>query len=68
MRVPARWVGYPRELGWAATYLCSPFAAYISGHTMVVDGANWQRRNTVQPPFVPVREQLGRRPFGEESR
>ncbi len=68
MRVPALRVGYPRELGWAATYLCSPFAAYVSGHTMVVDGANWQRRSALQPPFVPVREQLGRRPFGEESR
>jgi hypothetical protein len=30
----------------------------------VVDGANWQRRHTVQPPFTPIREQLGRPPFG----
>jgi NAD(P)-dependent dehydrogenase (short-subunit alcohol dehydrogenase family) len=64
-RVPAGRVGFPRELGWAATYLCSPYAAYISGHSLVVDGANWQRRHTVQPPFVPIREQLERPPFGQ---
>src|SRR5271154_5250446 len=64
-RVPAGRVGFPRELAWAATFLCSPYAAYISGHTMVVDGANWQRRHTVQPPFTPIRQQLDRPPFGE---
>jgi NAD(P)-dependent dehydrogenase (short-subunit alcohol dehydrogenase family) len=64
-RVPAGRVGFPRELAWAATYLCSPYAAYISGHSLVVDGANWQRRHTVQPPFTPIREQLNRPPFGE---
>ncbi len=64
-RVPAGRVGYPRELAWAATYLCSPYASYISGHSLVVDGANWQRRHAVQPPFTPVRDQLGRPPFGE---
>jgi len=63
-RVPAGRVGQPRELAWAATYLCSPFASYISGHTLVVDGANWQRRSALQPTFVPIREQLGRPPFG----
>ncbi len=64
-RVPAGRVGFPRELAWAATYLCSPYATYISGHSLVVDGANWQRRHTVQPPFTPIREQLGRPAFGE---
>jgi NAD(P)-dependent dehydrogenase (short-subunit alcohol dehydrogenase family) len=63
-RVPAGRVGYPRELAWAATYLCSPYAAYVSGHSLVVDGANWQRRHTVQPAFTPIREQLNRPPFG----
>jgi NAD(P)-dependent dehydrogenase (short-subunit alcohol dehydrogenase family) len=64
-RVPAGRVGEPRELAWAATYLCSPYASYISGHSLVVDGANWQRRHTVQPAFTPIREQLGRPPFGQ---
>lgn len=66
-RVPAGRVGQPRELAWAATFLCSPFASYISGHTMVVDGANWQRRSALQPPFVPIRQQLGRPPFGQAA-
>ena len=54
-----------RDSAWAATYLCSPYASYISGNSLVVDGANWQRRHTVQPPFTPIREQLNRPPFGE---
>jgi len=64
-RVPAGRVGERRELGWAATFLCSPYAAYISGHTLVVDGANWQRRAMLMPEFVPIREQMGKAPFGE---
>ncbi len=60
---PAGRTGRRRELGWAATYLASPFAAYVTGHTLVIDGANWQRRAMLQPEFVPIREQLGRDPF-----
>lgn len=62
-RQPALRVGAPRELGWAATFLASPYARFISGHTLVVDGANWQRRGLVSPPVVTVREQMGRGPF-----
>src|SRR3546814_17052993 len=54
-------VGEVRELGWAATFLCSPYASYISGHTLVVDAANWLRRSLVMPEFVPIREQFGKR-------
>ena len=61
---PAMRVGHPRELGWAATFLASPYGRFISGHTLVVDGANWQRRFLTNPEVVPVREQLGRGPFG----
>ena len=60
---PALRVGAPRELGWAATFLASPYARFITGHTLVVDGANWQRRALVGPPVVPVRDQMGRGPF-----
>ena len=60
---PALRVGRLRELGWAATFLASPYARFISGHTLVVDGANWQRRTLTNPPVVTVREQMGRRPF-----
>ncbi len=62
-RSPAMRVGLPHELGWAATFLASPYASYISGHTLVVDGANWQRRALLMPEFVPIREQLGKGPF-----
>lgn len=61
---PALRVGRPRELGWAATFLASPFASFISGHTLVVDGANWQRRTLTNPEVIPVRQQMGRTPFG----
>jgi NAD(P)-dependent dehydrogenase (short-subunit alcohol dehydrogenase family) len=60
---PALRTGRLRELGWAATFLGSPYASYISGHTLVVDGANWQRRAMRQPDFVPIRTQLGKGPF-----
>lgn len=62
-RQPALRVGAPRELGWAATFLASPFARFITGHTLVVDGANWQRRALVNPEVIPIRTQLGRGPF-----
>jgi NAD(P)-dependent dehydrogenase (short-subunit alcohol dehydrogenase family) len=60
---PAMRVGRVRELGWAATFLASPYARFISGHTLVVDGANWQRRSLTNPPVVTVRDQMGRGPF-----
>jgi NAD(P)-dependent dehydrogenase (short-subunit alcohol dehydrogenase family) len=62
-RSPAGRVGRLRELGWAATFLASPYAAFITGHTLVVDGANWQRRAMLMPEFTPIRDQLGRGPF-----
>jgi NAD(P)-dependent dehydrogenase (short-subunit alcohol dehydrogenase family) len=60
---PAMRVGRTRELGWAATFLASPYARFISGHTLVVDGANWQRRTLTNPPVVSVRDQMGKGPF-----
>ena len=61
---PALRAGRLRELGWAATFLASPYARFIAGHTLVVDGANWQRRMLTNPPVVTVREQMGKGPFG----
>jgi NAD(P)-dependent dehydrogenase (short-subunit alcohol dehydrogenase family) len=63
---PAGRTGRLRELGWAATYLASAYASFVSGHTLVVDGANWQRRALRQPDFVPIRQQLGKGPFTRE--
>ena len=63
---PAMRVGQRQELGWAATFLASPYARFISGHTLVVDGANWQRRSLTNPEDIPIRVQMGRPPFGED--
>ncbi|MYJ36566.1 MAG: SDR family oxidoreductase [Acidimicrobiaceae bacterium] len=60
---PALRVGERQELGWAATFLASPYGRLISGHTLVVDGANWQRRSMTNPAVVTVRDQMGRGPF-----
>jgi NAD(P)-dependent dehydrogenase (short-subunit alcohol dehydrogenase family) len=59
-RQPAGRVGQPHELGWAATWLCSPYASFITGHVLVVDGGNWLRRDFAMPPFRSIREQLGK--------
>ncbi|MEQ8839460.1 MAG: SDR family oxidoreductase [Acidimicrobiales bacterium] len=63
MLQPAMRVGTRREFGWAATFLASPYARFITGHTLVVDGANWQRRAMTNPTVVPIREQMGKAPF-----
>jgi NAD(P)-dependent dehydrogenase (short-subunit alcohol dehydrogenase family) len=62
---PAMRVGRRQELGWAATFLASPYGRFISGHTLVVDGANWQRRTLTNPPVTTVREQMGRGPYSD---
>ena len=59
--IPAGRVGRLQEIGWAATWLCSPFASYVTGHTLVVDGGNWLRRGLKMPDFRPVREQIPKR-------
>src|SRR4051794_6137159 len=57
-RQPAGRTGRRHELAWAATYLCSPYASFITGTTLVVDGGNWLRRHFVMPEFEPVADQL----------
>jgi NAD(P)-dependent dehydrogenase (short-subunit alcohol dehydrogenase family) len=57
-RQPAGRVGAPHELGWAVTWLASPYASFITGHVLVVDGGNWLRRDFAMPPVTPIREQL----------
>ncbi len=57
-RIPALRTGRTHELGWAATYLCSPYAAYVSGMDFVLDGAERMRRSLRMPEFVPIREQV----------
>jgi NAD(P)-dependent dehydrogenase (short-subunit alcohol dehydrogenase family) len=57
-RQPAGRTGRRHELAWATTYLCSPYASFITGATLVVDGGNWLRRHFVMPEFEPVGDQL----------
>ena len=57
-RQPAGRVGAPHELGWAVTWLASPYAAFVTGHVLVVDGGNWLRRDFAMPPVTPIRDQL----------
>jgi NAD(P)-dependent dehydrogenase (short-subunit alcohol dehydrogenase family) len=64
---PAMRVGQRQELGWAATFLASPYGRFISGHTLVVDGANWQRRSLTNPQVVTVRDQMGKGPFSPDA-
>lgn len=60
--IPGGRVGEAHELGWAATYLCSPYAAYLTGHTLVLDGGNWLRRYGFgMPEFEPPREVFDKR-------
>ena len=65
---PALRVGQRQELGWAATFLASSYGRFISGHTLVVDGANWQRRALTNPEVVTVREQMGKGPFEADAK
>lgn len=59
-RQPALRTGAPRELGWAATFLASPYGRFITGCTLTVDGANWQRRSLTNPPVEAIRAQMNR--------
>lgn len=57
-RVPVGRVGQPREVAWLATYLCSSFAAYLTGQCIVIDGGEHLRRSIQTEPVIPVRDQL----------
>jgi NAD(P)-dependent dehydrogenase (short-subunit alcohol dehydrogenase family) len=57
-RIPGLRVGRTHELGWLATFLCSPYAAYITGHAAIIDGGDRLRRSLRMPVFVPIRDQL----------
>ncbi len=37
-RIPQRRLGTPADMAGAAVFLASPLAAYVTGHTLVVDG------------------------------
>jgi gluconate 5-dehydrogenase len=37
-RTPAGRFGHPQDIGWAAAFLCSPAAQFITGIVLPVDG------------------------------
>lgn len=49
--VPAMRLGQARELGWMVSYLCSPFAAYVTGTCVTIDGGDSLRRNLLEPRY-----------------
>jgi NAD(P)-dependent dehydrogenase (short-subunit alcohol dehydrogenase family) len=57
--LPAMRLGQPHEFGWAATMLCSPYAAYTTGETFIIDGGSHLRRGMTGPAFKPVRDWAG---------
>ncbi len=65
--IPGGRVGEAHELGYAATYMCSVFAAYLTGHNIVLDGGNWLRRNRRMPEFEPVRDVFARERASREA-
>jgi peroxisomal 2,4-dienoyl-CoA reductase len=58
--IPVGRFGTTEDIGLTAVYLASAAGSYVSGTTLVVDGANW----ATKPPFVPkemVKEMTNKR-------
>jgi NAD(P)-dependent dehydrogenase (short-subunit alcohol dehydrogenase family) len=53
---PAGRNGEMQEIGWMAAYLCSRYASFVTGLNMVIDGAEWLRREALYPDYVPPPE------------
>jgi NAD(P)-dependent dehydrogenase (short-subunit alcohol dehydrogenase family) len=47
--VPAGRLATPEEVAWWATALCSPFAGYITGETLTIDGGHWLEQESYMP-------------------
>ncbi|MFJ3212620.1 SDR family oxidoreductase [Streptomyces flaveolus] len=47
--IPALRLGEARELAWMVQYLCSPYAAYLTGTTLTVDGGDSLKRYLLEP-------------------
>lgn len=60
-RVPVGRVGDPREIGWLVSYLCSPYAAFITGQTIAIDGGGGLPQFVTSQPFTSPRDQLPRK-------
>jgi len=47
--VPLGRIGTPEEVAWWATALCSPFAGWITGENLVIDGGHWLEQESYLP-------------------
>ncbi len=47
--VPVGRLASPEEVAWWATALCSPFADYITGETLTIDGGHWLEQESYMP-------------------
>jgi NAD(P)-dependent dehydrogenase (short-subunit alcohol dehydrogenase family) len=47
--VPVGRFGTPEEVAWWAAALCSPFASYITGANLVIDGGHWLEQEGYSP-------------------
>src|SRR4051812_36388670 len=50
--VPAGRLATPEEVAWWATALCSPFADYITGETLTIDGGHWLEQESYMPALA----------------
>ena len=57
--VPLARLGTADEVAAAALYLTSPYAAYIAGAKVRIDGGEWLRANLGGAPFLPPRTWFG---------
>ena len=54
--IPAGRLGRPEEVAWTAAYLVSPYANYITGDVITIDGGQWLGKPIFQ---LPASEQAG---------
>jgi NAD(P)-dependent dehydrogenase (short-subunit alcohol dehydrogenase family) len=47
--VPAGRLATPEEVAWWAAALCSPYADYITGETLTIDGGHWLEQESYMP-------------------
>ena len=57
--VPAGRLAKPEEIAWWATALCSPYAEYITGENLTIDGGHWLEQQGYMPA---LREERGTGP------
>lgn len=60
-------VGRPQEIGWLAAFLCSPYASYMTGQTLVLDGGRSLHAFVAGADFTPPRDQIAARATAAES-